>query len=105
MSGTGVTRFKQGDRVLSVTRVSLRNDHRLGWHQRYSLSDVAWTSLIGDTRFEDAVHAASVYAAIFAMVIHLGIEKPSQNAVPKSETVQVWGGGSSIGFYAIQIAA
>jgi NADPH-dependent curcumin reductase CurA len=40
-----------------------------------------------------------------AMVLHLGLEKPSKNAAPKKERVLIWGGSSSIGFYAIQIAS
>jgi NADPH:quinone reductase-like Zn-dependent oxidoreductase len=36
--GEGVTRFKKGDRVLSMSAVALRNDHRFGAHQRYTLS-------------------------------------------------------------------
>jgi NADPH:quinone reductase-like Zn-dependent oxidoreductase len=60
---------------------------------------------IGDTCFEDATSASIVYAAIAALVLHLGLEKPSKDAQPKVESVLIWGGGSSIGFYAVQFAA
>jgi hypothetical protein len=40
-----------------------------------------------------------------AMVIHLGLDKPSKDAAPKNENVLVWGGSSSVGAYAIQIAS
>lgn len=36
--GPGVTRFKKGDRVLSVSAAAVRNDHRFGAHQRFTLS-------------------------------------------------------------------
>jgi NADPH:quinone reductase-like Zn-dependent oxidoreductase len=36
--GEGVKRFKKGDRVLSMSALALRNDHRFGAHQRYTLS-------------------------------------------------------------------
>jgi hypothetical protein len=40
-----------------------------------------------------------------ALVLHLGLETPSKDAQPKEENVLIWGGASSIGFYAVQIAA
>jgi threonine dehydrogenase-like Zn-dependent dehydrogenase len=42
--GEGVTRFKKGDRVLSMSALALRNDHRFGAHQRYTLSVEALTA-------------------------------------------------------------
>jgi NADPH:quinone reductase-like Zn-dependent oxidoreductase len=39
------------------------------------------------------------------MVLHLGLERPATTAQPKEESVLIWGGGSSIGYYAVQIAA
>jgi NADPH:quinone reductase-like Zn-dependent oxidoreductase len=55
--------------------------------------------------FEDATSAASVYASMSALVIHLGLAKPSENAEPKRETILIWGGSSSVGTYAVQIAS
>jgi NADPH:quinone reductase-like Zn-dependent oxidoreductase len=45
--GKGVTRFKKGDRVLSMSAQALRNDHRFGSHQKYTLSVEAFTSHVG----------------------------------------------------------
>jgi NADPH:quinone reductase-like Zn-dependent oxidoreductase len=42
--GEGVTRFKKGDGVLSMSALALRNDHRFGAHQRYALSVEALTA-------------------------------------------------------------
>ncbi|KAF8852282.1 hypothetical protein BDZ45DRAFT_807605 [Acephala macrosclerotiorum] len=59
-AGEGVTRFKPGDRVLSMTAVALRNDHRLN--------------------------------------------RPSKNVLKKEEKVLIWGGGSTMGWFGVQIA-
>jgi hypothetical protein len=40
-----------------------------------------------------------------ALVLHLGLENPSKDVQKKHESVLIWGAGSSIGFYAVQIAA
>lgn len=40
-----------------------------------------------------------------ALVIHLGLNRPTKAPKPKDEKVLIWGGSSSVGFYAIQIAA
>jgi NADPH:quinone reductase-like Zn-dependent oxidoreductase len=40
-----------------------------------------------------------------ALVLHLDLQRPSKSPHPKGESVLIWGGGSSIGFYAVQIAA
>jgi hypothetical protein len=37
-------RFKKGDRVLSMSAQALRNDHRFGVHQKYTLSTEAFTA-------------------------------------------------------------
>jgi NADPH:quinone reductase-like Zn-dependent oxidoreductase len=51
------------------------------------------------------VSAITVYGPMSALVIHLGLDKPSKNATPKGKNVLIWGGGSDFGFYAVQIAA
>ncbi|PVH76474.1 GroES-like protein [Cadophora sp. DSE1049] len=105
--GSGVTRFKPGDRVLSVTCFSLRNDHRYGAHQRFVLSGEAMTSHTPDTLdFPGATSAAQIYASMSAMVLHVGLDRPSKTPKPenKNEKVLIWGGGSSFGFFAVQIA-
>jgi NADPH:quinone reductase-like Zn-dependent oxidoreductase len=42
--GSQVTRFKKGDRVLSVSAFAVRNDYRFGTHQRYTLSTESLTA-------------------------------------------------------------
>jgi NADPH:quinone reductase-like Zn-dependent oxidoreductase len=51
------------------------------------------------------VSAIIAYGPMSALVIHLGLDKPSKNATPKGKNFLIWGGGSDFGFYAVQIAA
>ncbi|KAH6721557.1 chaperonin 10-like protein [Leptodontidium sp. MPI-SDFR-AT-0119] len=105
--GAEVTRFKPGDRVLSVTCFSLLNDHRYGVHQRFVLSGEGMTSHIPDTLpFPEATSASQIYASMSAMVLHVGLDRPSKtpNLANKDQNVLIWGGGSSFGFFAVQIA-
>ncbi|KAE9364642.1 GroES-like protein [Stipitochalara longipes BDJ] len=112
-TGSGVTRFKKGDRVLSMPGVALRNDHRFGGHQRYVLSTEKLTTHIGkELSFEEASNASIVYAALSALILHLGLSRPAlpfskvhKNEPRNGERVLIWGGGSQIGFFAVQIAA
>ena len=68
---------------------------------------------IGSTDFAAATSASSVYAAMGALVLHLGLDRPTLNAKEmeekrmknKDEKVLIWGAGSSVGWYGVQIAA
>ncbi|KAE8451010.1 hypothetical protein EG329_005450 [Mollisiaceae sp. DMI_Dod_QoI] len=105
--GDGVARFKKGDRVYTMSAVALRNDHRFGGHQRYTLSGQTLTAHIGNTPFEEAASASALYAAMSALTIYLKLDRPSKNPDPenKDKKVLIWGGGSTLGFFAIQIAS
>jgi len=106
--GENVTRFKKGDRVLSISAMALVNDSKYGAHQRYTLSSEALTAQLPDgVGFEDAITTATVYAPLSALFIHLDLEKwfkDSQPAPKRNEKILVWGGASSLGQYAIQFA-
>ncbi|KAG4413771.1 hypothetical protein IFR04_013082 [Cadophora malorum] len=105
--GAAVTRFKPGDRVLSVTCFSLMNDHRYGAYQRFVLSNEGMTSHIPDSLpFPEAASVAQIYASMSAMVLHVGLDTPSASPNPgnKDKKILIWGGGSSFGFFAVQIA-
>ncbi|PMD52739.1 GroES-like protein [Hyaloscypha bicolor E] len=110
--GPNTTRFKVGERVLSMSALALRNDHRFGGHQKYTLSTEMLTAHIGpDVGFEEASAASIVYAAMSALVLHLNLARPPLPPSPRdpisrsAEKVLIWGGGSSLGFFAVQIAA
>ncbi|KAH6953540.1 chaperonin 10-like protein [Fusarium avenaceum] len=105
--GSAVTRFKVGDRVLTNSAGSLRNDLRFGAYQRYSLTTQELTAKIGDLPFEKASSVSSIYGGASALFHHLGLEKPSLDgsSSKKDEKVLIWGASSSFGAYATQLAA
>ena len=72
-----------------------------------SCTSVLYTDIvqIGSIPFEAAVSAISVYAAMSALVLHLGLDRPLMGTMTKNETVLIWGGASSLGFYSVQIAS
>jgi NADPH:quinone reductase-like Zn-dependent oxidoreductase len=64
------------------------------------------TAHIGDYSFATAATASSSLGNAFsAMVHHCGLVAPTRDIEKKAEKVLIWGGGSSIGSFAIQIAA
>ncbi|KAI6753913.1 hypothetical protein HG530_013089 [Fusarium avenaceum] len=97
--GSAVTRFKVGDRVLTNSAGSLRNDLRFGAYQIYSLTTQELTAKIGDLPFEKASSVSSIYGGASALFNHLGLEKPSLDGVSskKDEKVLIWGASSSFG--------
>ncbi|KAH9204070.1 chaperonin 10-like protein [Leptodontidium sp. 2 PMI_412] len=103
--GPDVTRFQKGDRVLSMSGFAVRGDNRYGAHQRFVLTSEMHTAHIGSTPFEVATSAISVYAAMSALILHLKLDRPYPGAAAKKESVLIWGGSSTLGFYSVQIAA
>lgn len=119
--GPNVTRFQKDDRVLSMTSFALRGDNRYGAHQRFVLTSEIHTAhvsrsqilceplfltfKIGSTPFESATSAISVYAAMSALVLHMNLDRPLPETVLKNQSVLIWGGASTLGFYAVQIAS
>ncbi|KAL5041224.1 hypothetical protein BDW71DRAFT_213235 [Aspergillus fruticulosus] len=106
--GPGVTRFQVGDRVVTNSAGTLRNDARFGALQRYALTTQQLTAKIGNASFEKAAALASnLYGAISALILHLHLKKPSSTPEPlnKSKKILVWGASSSFGASAVQIAA
>ncbi|KAH8811095.1 chaperonin 10-like protein [Xylogone sp. PMI_703] len=103
--GSGVTRFKPGDRVAANSTGVLRNDHRFGAYQRYALIPQDLTSKISDVTFEEAAALSTGYAPASALFLHLGLERPSRGAASrKEERVLIWGVSSSFGSVAAQFA-
>jgi NADPH:quinone reductase-like Zn-dependent oxidoreductase len=62
---------------------------------------------IGQASFEAAVSVSNLYGAVSALILHLHLERPSNNPNPenKNKKVLIWGASSSFGAYATQIAA
>ncbi|KAH7311922.1 zinc-binding oxidoreductase CipB [Rhexocercosporidium sp. MPI-PUGE-AT-0058] len=107
--GPGVTRFKPGDRVLGVTTgFATGKDAEKGF-QAYTILNINGTSEIpDDVSFENAVVlplAVSTAASGLFNPDILNLQLPTQPAQPPtSETLLVWGGASSVGSNAIQLA-
>ncbi|GIK05517.1 hypothetical protein Aspvir_009630 [Aspergillus viridinutans] len=107
-TGPGVTRFHIGDRVVTNSAGTLRNDARFGALQRFALTTQQLTAKIREASFEKAAALASnLYGAMSALVLHLHLDKPSTTPDPANKTkkVLIWGASSSFGANAVQIAA
>ncbi|POR31161.1 Uncharacterized protein TPAR_08622 [Tolypocladium paradoxum] len=104
--GPGVERFKQGDHVLTNSAGVIRNDHRFGAYQRFSLVPQESTAKIANTPFEEAASLATAYAPASALFLHLGLERPQIPTAGKRQgVVLIWGASSSFGAIAAQLAS
>jgi NADPH:quinone reductase-like Zn-dependent oxidoreductase len=109
--GQGVTRFRVGDRVLghAVGTDKDCNSAAQGTFQHYTVVLERMTSPIPDAMpFEDAAVlplAVSTASCGLFQKDQLGLRYPSAKAEPAGETVLVWGGSTSVGSNAIQLAA
>jgi NADPH:quinone reductase-like Zn-dependent oxidoreductase len=108
--GRAVSRFKLGDRVLghAVGTQKLRNNPAEGAFQNYTVLLEHMVSPIPETlRYE---HAAvlplglSTAACGLFQKNHLALQYPSADAKPTGKTLLVWGGSTSVGSNAIQLA-
>ena len=110
-AGKAVTRFRAGDRVLghAVGTDKDSNSAAGGAFQQYTVVLERLASPIPDTLpFEDAAVlplAVSTAACGLFQTDQLGLRHPSVNAEPTGETLLVWGGSTSVGSNAIQLAA
>lgn len=108
--GEQVTRFRVGDRVLGHAVGTDRDSDSTaeGAFQRYTVVLERMACPIPDAMaFEDAAVlplALSTAACSLFQDDHLGLHYPSAAAVPTGETVLVWGGATSVGSNAIQLA-
>jgi NADPH:quinone reductase-like Zn-dependent oxidoreductase len=109
--GKAVTRFRVGDRVLghAVGTDKDSNSAAEGAFQNYTVVLERMASPIPDTMpFENASVlplAVSTAACGLFQKDQLGLRHPSAEAEPTGETVLVWGGSTSAGSNAIQLAA
>jgi len=109
--GPGVTRFKVGDRVVGQARGVLqdRNVSSEGAFQAYTVLLPDMTSQIPDTlSFENAavlpLGLSTAVAGLFQKD-QLALQLPSAPAkAPINKTLLVWGGSTSVGSNAIQLA-
>lgn len=109
--GTSVTRLRIGDHVVGHAAASERSHNRAeeGAFQTHVVLQERMTSpLPEDMSFEDAAVlplALSTAAAGLFEHDQLGLRLPALDATALSEVVVVWGGSTSVGMNAIQLAA
>ena len=109
--GTGVTRFRVGDRVLghAVGTDKDRNTSAEGAFQEYTvvLAHMAAPIPQPTMPYENAAVlplALSTAACGLFQRDHLALQYPSANPKTTGETLLVWGGSTSVGSNAIQLA-
>ncbi|MEA5360922.1 zinc-binding alcohol dehydrogenase family protein [Amycolatopsis sp., V23-08] len=109
--GENVTRFRVGDRVLAhaVGTDKDVNNAAEGAFQLYSVVLERLACPIPDALSADEAAvlplAVSTAACGLFQTDQLGLRHPSANAEPVDETVLVWGGSTSVGSNAVQLAA
>jgi NADPH:quinone reductase-like Zn-dependent oxidoreductase len=108
--GSAVVRFKVGDRVLghALGTSKARNEAAQGAFQNYTVlvSHMA-TPIPADMTFERAAVlplAISTAACSLFQADHLALHHPSASPKPTGKTLLVWGGSTSVGSNAIQLA-
>ena len=106
--GAGVTRFAAGDRVVGQPTGCWTNAPARGGFQRCTVLDEGLAAPIPDSMsYTDAAVpplALSTAACGLFQDDHLGLVHPSANPAPAGRTLLAWGGASSVGCNAIQLA-
>ena len=107
--GQGVTRFKPGDRIAGHAVAMLSKKAANGAFQAYTvLPENMATTLPGSMSFEDAVVlplATSTAACGMYQEEFLALQRPQPGGAPATgKTLLIWGGATSVGFAAIQLA-
>ncbi|KAM0247829.1 hypothetical protein ACHAP5_003839 [Fusarium lateritium] len=106
--GSGVTQFKAGDRVLGYATSLASKDNVNSAFQDYTVIRAECASKIPDNlSFEQAaVLPLSIATASWALFgdATLKLKYPSLTPKTTGETVLIWGGSSSVGGTAIQLA-
>lgn len=109
--GSSVTRFAVGDRVLAhaVGADKKRNSAAEGSFQEHTIALERMTCPIPDSMtYEDAAVlplAVSTAACGLFQSDHLGLAHPGAAPASTGRTVVIWGGSTSVGSNAIQLAA
>lgn len=106
--GSAVTRFKVGDRVLGHATALTTNNPAEGAFQEYTVALTHMVSPIpGSISYESAAVlplGVSTAACGLFQKDYLGLQHPTVPPEPTGKTLLVWGGSSSVGSNAIQLA-
>ena len=106
--GNGATRLKKGDRVLAFALGSVNKSNSQSAFQEYTVIQQQLACVIPDfLSFENAAVLPLCVATAAAGLYqedYLGLEHPTATHSPNGKTVLIWGGSSSVGSNAIQLA-
>lgn len=108
--GPGVTRFKVGDRVVAFAAGGNENRHRAseGAFQTYVVVLAHMAAPIPDSLSFEAASVLPLGLSTAACGLFqkdfLALQHPSAEAAPTGKTLLVWGGATSVGCNAIQLA-
>ncbi|KAH7154797.1 chaperonin 10-like protein [Fusarium sp. MPI-SDFR-AT-0072] len=109
--GAGVTRFNKGDRVIAHCHGLLTKNPANSAFQHYPTAVEKLTSPIPQgMAFEDAVVLPLAISTASAglydpAILNLPLPDPTGNGNATGKTILIWGGASSVGATAIQLAA
>ncbi|TVY63204.1 Dehydrogenase azaJ [Fusarium oxysporum f. sp. cubense] len=109
--GAGVTRFNNGDRVIAHCHGLLTKNPANSAFQHYPTAVEKLTSPIPEgMAFEDAVVLPLAISTASAglydpAILNLPLPDPTGNGNATGKTILIWGGASSVGATAIQLAA
>jgi len=104
--GSGVTRFKIGQRVIGHCDSLLTQKKTNSAFQLYTTCMEILVAEVPDSipLSHAAVLPLAISTAATALFRHLKLPHPSLNPKPTGKTVLIWGGSSSVGSSAIQYA-
>lgn len=97
--GSGVTKFKVGDRVAGLVNQ--------GFQEHVLLSEHMATTIPNSVDFAQGAALPMGVSVATKALFHkdfLGLDLPSASPTPKQETVLIWGGSTSVGSNVIQLA-
>lgn len=108
--GEGVNRFKIGDRVIAHAlglAKEVNNSCEAGF-QEYTITREHMTSVIPDSMSFEVACVIPLGLSTAATALYqkdlLSLDLPSTSSKPKEKTLLVWGGSTSVGCNAIQLA-
>jgi NADPH:quinone reductase-like Zn-dependent oxidoreductase len=106
--GSAVTKLKVGQRVMAQCSASTRNGNNAGTFQHYTVADQLPVCPLPDSMSYEAASTLPLCMSTAASGLYppsyLGLEFPSLNPKQSGKTLLIWGGSSSVGCCAIQLA-